>query len=120
MHNHILFFDYPPLQRESSKSLREHVDTISRNLRSLTVLQLDIFGWDLLIIHLVSAKLDKTSSKLWKEYNNSDELPTLEEFKTFLKNRADLLKTIEYTEPAKGSKHPEVHPFAQKGQKGVK
>lgn len=123
VHNHLqALFEFTPLQKESSKSLRELLDAISRNLRSLSALQLDISGWDTLIIHLMSSKLDRTTSKHWKEYSTQDELPSLEEFKTFLKGRADLLETLEYTctQPVKSAQQPNAHSVQRKIQRPFK
>lgn len=47
-------------------------------------------------------------------------LPTLEEFKTFLKNRANLLETIEYTELFKNPKLSDKSCVVQKGQKPIR
>ncbi|KAI5644605.1 hypothetical protein NE865_03257 [Phthorimaea operculella] len=47
------------------------------------------------------AKSDATTSRKWEEYrNNLSKSPTLEEFCKFLRNRADLLESIEESNPA--------------------
>ncbi|KOB75739.1 Gag-pol polyprotein, partial [Operophtera brumata] len=52
--------------------------------------------WDILIIHMVLGKLDQTSIREWEIQRNSlKDLPSLEDFNLFLKNRADLLETME-------------------------
>lgn len=92
-------FEHTPIQKESSNSLRELLDSITKNLRSLSSLNINTDGWDILIIHLMSAKLDKTTGKLWKECKLLNELPTLNEFKDFVKGRSDLLQTLDIPNP---------------------
>lgn len=44
---------------------------------------------------MVTAKLDNTTCFKWEEFrNNVSEIPTLTDFFTFLKNRADVLETV--------------------------
>lgn len=81
--------------QESFKVLRNIIDTVNRNIRALKTLKLPTDGWDVLIIHLVSSKLDSVTSREWETYRNAlDDLATLADFNKFLKNRADLLETI--------------------------
>lgn len=121
VHNHLQsLFEHTPIQKESSNSLRELLDSITKNLRSLSSLNINTDGWDILIIHLMSAKLDKTTGKLWKECKLLNELPTLNEFKDFVKGRADLLETLEYTQPVKLVKHCEFQQQSCKIQRPVK
>lgn len=99
VNNHIQnIFDIDQLTRESSKSLRNIIDTVNRNLRALTTLKLPTEHWDILIIYIVSNKLDSATNREWETYRNTmKELPTLEKFINFLRNRSDLLETMEDT-----------------------
>lgn len=81
--------------RETAKSLRFIIDHVTKNLRALSTLGLPTDKWDVLIIHMVTAKLDNTTCFKWEEFrNNVSEIPTLTDFFTFLKNRADVLETV--------------------------
>ncbi|CAG9134906.1 unnamed protein product [Plutella xylostella] len=63
--------------------------------------------WDILIIHMVTSKLDSHTMRDWEtERNHIKSIPTLEEFNSFLKNRADLLETME---EAQSQKHTRRH-----------
>ncbi|XP_062525659.1 uncharacterized protein LOC105842393 isoform X2 [Bombyx mori] len=105
VNNHIqAIFNIPPIVQESSKALRSTIDSVNRNLRALKTLNLPTEHWDIIIIHMVSGKLDPGTLRDWEEKrNNLTRLPTLQDFHTFLKNRADLLETVEesstYTKP---------------------
>lgn len=95
INNHLkALISIDPISKESFKALRFFIDHISKNLRSLSTLGLPTEQWDVLIIFIVSSKLDSTTSRKWEEYKNSlSTLPTLEDFYSFLRNRADILET---------------------------
>lgn len=97
VNNHIqAIFNIETVLKESSKSLRNIIDTVKRNLRALKTLKLPTEHWDMLIIYIVSNKLDSISTREWETYRNTlNELPSLEQFLTFIKNRSDLLETME-------------------------
>lgn len=81
--------------RETDKSLRFVIDHVTKNLRALSTLGLPTDKWDILIIYMVTAKLDNTTCFKWEEHrNNISEIPTLSEFFNFLKCRADVLETV--------------------------
>ncbi|XP_041980961.1 uncharacterized protein LOC121734417 [Aricia agestis] len=96
INNHLkALFKIDPITKESHKSLRYIIDTVTKNLRALETLGQPIDNWDALIIYMVSTKLDPVSSSKWEEYrNNLSDLPLLSEFIEFLRNRADILETI--------------------------
>lgn len=83
------------MQRESDKSLRFLSDNITKNLRALKTLGLPTEHWDALLIHLFANKLDSSTSAKWEEYRGDlSDSPTLDDFRKFLKNRADVLETL--------------------------
>ncbi|XP_052757219.1 uncharacterized protein LOC128202118 [Galleria mellonella] len=97
INNHIhAIFAIESIQRESAKALRNIIDTVNKNLRALKTLKLPTDHWDILIIHIVSSKLDIITTREWETYrNNLKDIPSLLDFNTFLKNRADLLETMD-------------------------
>jgi hypothetical protein len=96
-----------PMTKESFKALRFMIDHISKNLRSLQALGLPTDQWDILLIFIMSAKLDSITSRKWEEYkNNLKELPTLDDFYSFLRNRADILETTHYNRSEKHEQRP--------------
>ncbi|XP_048483606.1 uncharacterized protein LOC125489951 [Plutella xylostella] len=98
--------------RETDKSLRFIIDHVSKNLRALSTLGLPTDKWDMLIIFMVSAKLDPSTFFKWEENRNTlPDIPTLEQFFQFLKNRADVLETVQRSRQHDRSKPNNNHNF---------
>ncbi|XP_063545181.1 uncharacterized protein LOC134753270 [Cydia strobilella] len=97
VNNHIqALFSIKPVTQESSKALRNMIDWVNKNLRALKTLKLPTEHWDVLIIHMMSSKLDAVSMRDWEtERNKIVGIPTFSDFTNFLKGRADLLETME-------------------------
>lgn len=98
VNNHIQsIFNIESINKESAKALRNIIDTVNKNLRALKILKLPTEHWDVLIIHIVSNKLDSVSCREWEFHRSrsEDSIPTLAQFNAFLKGRADLLETID-------------------------
>ncbi|CAH2108130.1 unnamed protein product [Euphydryas editha] len=101
INNHIqALFNVDSINKESSQSLRYLLDITNKNIRALASLGQPTQHWDTLIVHMMSNKLDSTTSRQWEEHRNLlKEVPTLAEFNRFLSNRADLLETIDESKP---------------------
>ncbi|GBP12587.1 hypothetical protein EVAR_10250_1 [Eumeta japonica] len=55
INNHVQdLFNLPVIHRESSRALRELIDTTNKNLRALSTLNQKTEHWDILIIHMMS------------------------------------------------------------------
>ncbi|XP_048486343.1 uncharacterized protein LOC125490601 [Plutella xylostella] len=107
-----------PVARDSAKGLRFIVDHVSKNLRALSSLGEPTTSWDTLIIHLVSAKLDNNSTFKWEEYkNNFEKSPSLNDFFTFLKGRADILESVNYNKTVNNHPRPDSHSTYNKPDK---
>lgn len=95
--NHHLksLFNIHPFAKESEKSLRFLVDHVTKNLRALSSLGQPTDHWDTLIIFNLSAKLDNGTLAKWEEFRNDvEDVPTLDSFKKFLIDRADVLQSL--------------------------
>lgn len=89
-------FEIPVLTKESANELKTLVDHIAKNLRALNILKQPTEHWDTIIIYMITTKLDKVTGREWEEYKKRlNELPSLEDLKAFLRNRADLLETLD-------------------------
>lgn len=96
--NHHLksLFNVESITQESSAAIHSLIDSVHKDLRALKTLSLPTEHWDVLIIHMISNKLDPVTSREWEEERNKlKDFPTLEFFCNFLKNRADLLENLE-------------------------
>lgn len=108
--NHIqALFNVEQVQKDSSKSLRNLIDVTNKNLRALSGLGQPTDHWDILIIFMMTKKLDFISNRQWEEHkNNLTEQPSLKQFCTFLNNRAELLETLHNNKTTKKNTNTET------------
>lgn len=97
INNHIKsLFNFDPITRESHKAIRYMIDYYSKNLRALHTLKEPTDSWDTLVIYMMVSKLDGATSRKWEEHKNTLHVsPKLDDFLGFLRNRADVLETIQ-------------------------
>lgn len=94
--NHVnALFNLDKINEESSLSLRKIIDNVAKHLRALQMLKEPTEKWDTLIIHLVTTKLDSTTAREWEQKKAAYECPSLLNLTDFLKDRADLLESLE-------------------------
>lgn len=107
--NHVsALFNIEPITKESSINLKNLIDQMNKNLRSLESLGEPVQQWDTLIIFMVTNKLDTTSFREWEEHKGTlskDKPIRLDAFIKFLRNRADLVETIELSQNKTVGKH---------------
>ncbi|KAJ0169552.1 hypothetical protein K1T71_014737 [Dendrolimus kikuchii] len=87
---------------ESSTAFKELLDTTTDCLNALKNLDIDVTTWDIIIIHVITYKLDMETRKQWElnvSNNNCNNLPTFEEFKLFLENRFRAFECLEPKRP---------------------
>lgn len=78
----------PIIAHESSKAIKALLDTTADCLTGLKNQGVDVSSWDLIVIYLLSSKLDSETRKLWEaQINKTDDFPTTEQFKLFLEHR---------------------------------
>lgn len=95
---------------ESPGFLKDLMDTSTDCLSGLSNLGIDVSNWDIIVIHLLSLKLDPESRRQW-ELNvatnlTSDDLPTFTQFKEYLTNR---YRALEFLEPKGANKTPSAY-----------
>ncbi|CAH0715223.1 unnamed protein product, partial [Brenthis ino] len=75
----------------------ELLDTTNECLSALRNLDIDVSSWDVIIIYMISQKLDPQSRKEWELYigDVSQELPKLSQFNDFLEHRYRALEFID-------------------------
>lgn len=97
VHNYIKsIFTIGEIRADSALAFRDLVDNISKNLRSLNSLGVPTEQWDPLIIFMIVSKLDVETVRDWERQSFKNELPTLDELKSFLSSRADLLEKLNF------------------------
>lgn len=96
IHNHVkALFNLPSIATESASDIRHLIDNLTKHLRSLQILEQPTSQWDILIIYIVTSKLDQFTAREWEETKKGNKIPTLNELKDFLRSRADLLETLQ-------------------------
>jgi len=104
IHNYIRsLFNISDLKVCAPANLRSLVDTLSKILRALESMGVSTLHWDPMIIYLVTSKLDKTTLFSWEQHESASDLPTVDELKSFLVSRANLLEKVNLHEFQKSS-----------------
>ncbi|KAF9812281.1 hypothetical protein SFRURICE_012833, partial [Spodoptera frugiperda] len=82
---------------KSSSAIKELLDTSNECLHALGNLGIMVEHWDVIVIYVLSLKLDTESRKQWemKISDCSDELPTMNQFKSFLEQRFRSLEFLD-------------------------
>lgn len=97
--NHVsALFNIDHITKESSVALKDLIDQLNKNLRSLDSLGEPVKQWDTLLIYIVTRKLDQKSYREWEEFKGrmaNDCKITFNTFIQFLRTRADLIETLE-------------------------
>lgn len=110
--NHHLnsLFNIKHLPNETERSLRFLVDHVTKNLRALSSLGQPTDKWDVLIIFMLSSKLDSQTLIKWEEYRNIlEDIPSLENFYKFLTDRANVLESLgRNIKPENNNSRPQV------------
>jgi hypothetical protein len=83
----------PPIQKSSHGSLRQLFDNFNIHMEALKVQNIDTSTWNAIVIPIVAEKLDFTSKREWQAGLTS-EVPTIDQFKTFLENRCKVLESL--------------------------
>lgn len=103
VHTHVRsLFSLQTLTKESPDMIRKFIDSILKNIRSLKLLGEPTGTWDTLIIYMAVAKLDSTTEREWEQHNGtlrsrsgeSKSTLKLDDLLTFLRDRADMLETL--------------------------
>lgn len=98
--NNILkrLFGQKGLNSESAQDIKNLINTTSDCLESMKNLGIDVSTWDILIIYMISGKLDKETRKAWElsvSSDATDEFPTYEKFTQFLTGRFRCLENLD-------------------------
>ncbi|KAL0840844.1 hypothetical protein ABMA28_014649 [Loxostege sticticalis] len=105
--NHVsALFHLDAITKESSAVLKRFIDQINKNLRALESLGEPVKQWDTLLIHIVTQKLDHKTYREWEDFKfNLDQNSsiTFEKCIQFLRNRADLVETLELSRSGRSS-----------------
>lgn len=108
--NHLL--DLPPMQKGTASSIRAFISEVQQQIYALKNLEQPTKHWDMLLISILSRKLDSYTYRAYHlERQNPDNLPTMDEFVSYLERRAIALEDSPalkstYNESARGKSSP--------------
>lgn len=112
INTHLNFIlDYPKITKCTSQILRDFLTQCKSNIVALEVVKCPVESWDLILINILSRKLDFASKRAYEEerQRNSDNFPTLKEFFEILGRRCSVLETM-HSADSFSSKGSEVKP----------
>lgn len=95
VHRHIRnLFNLDPIRTESVIALRNLLDDVQRQVRSLEVLKEPVEQWDTILIYLITSKLDASTLRSWEMEIASTAKPTFKKLCDFLHTRCQVLVSL--------------------------
>ncbi|XP_031334918.1 uncharacterized protein LOC116164833 [Photinus pyralis] len=96
IHNHVKsLFNLESIQKESSMKIRNLLDSVSKHLANIKSLTSSETLGETLIIYLVTSKLDSMTMREWEKHTKKIDMPSFNHLYEFLKEKSDLLETVE-------------------------
>lgn len=92
-----LILQLPSMQKGTATSIRSFISQVQQQLHALKNLQQPVEHWDMLLITILTKKLDQYTNRAYQLDRNSDTLPTIQEFMSFLERRSIALEDSEGT-----------------------
>ena len=110
-------FEFPSMKRESAVDLHSLVEKFEANVRILQQLGEKTEFWDVLLIRMLSIRLDPTTRRDWEEHSSTLEAVSFRDLTAFIQRRVAVLQTIatktsEVPPPYPTKKPPTQRPFA--------
>ncbi|KAG7300051.1 hypothetical protein JYU34_015583 [Plutella xylostella] len=91
--NHInIILELPSMQKGTATSIRSFISEVEQQLYALKNLKQPTHEWDMMLIAILTKKLDQFTNRAYQLERNSDSLPTMVEFLSFLEKRAMALE----------------------------
>lgn len=86
--------EFPSISRCTANNLREFITTVNQHIESLKNLNVPVGTWDLVLIYLLTQKLDVQTKQAFEFDRGSSALPKLEDFLGFLEKRCIALENL--------------------------
>ncbi|XP_055591187.1 uncharacterized protein LOC129743233 [Uranotaenia lowii] len=87
-------FEFAPLKRESAADLHSLVEKFEANVRILKQLGERTEYWDVLLIRMLSIRLDAKTRRDWEEFSSTHEATTFPDLVLFLQRRVTVLQSV--------------------------
>lgn len=90
-----VLFEFDSLKRESAAELHSLVEKFEANVKILTQLGERTDHWDILLIRMLSSRLDSTTRRDWEEYSASKTNVKFSDLTSFLQRRVTVLQSVQ-------------------------
>ncbi|XP_065091733.1 uncharacterized protein LOC135712696 [Ochlerotatus camptorhynchus] len=88
-------FEFSTIKRESAAELHSLVEKFESNVKVLQQLGEQTQCWDLLLVRMLSTRLDPTTRRDWEEYASTQNVVSFQALTTFIHRRVNVLQTIQ-------------------------
>ncbi|XP_058817144.1 uncharacterized protein LOC131680446 [Topomyia yanbarensis] len=88
-------FEFPSIRRESATELHSLVERFEANVRVLQQLGEKTEFWDVLLIRMLSIRLDPTTRRDWEEYSSAQDTISFHDLTSFLQRRVTVLQNLQ-------------------------
>lgn len=88
-------FDFSALKRESATELHSLVEKFEANVKVLHQLGEHTEHWDILLIRMLSIRLDSTTRRDWEEYSSSKNAVNFGDLTEFIQRRVSVLQSLQ-------------------------
>lgn len=93
VNSHIFsILDIPNIQKGTAYALRDFVSRIKQQIGALKNLGQPVDSWDMMLVCILSRKVDQFTNRAYQIDRDSSKLPTLNDFLAYLENRAIALE----------------------------
>ncbi|XP_053686349.1 uncharacterized protein LOC128735892 [Sabethes cyaneus] len=86
--------DYPKMKRESANALHGLIDSFERHSKVLKQLQEPVDSWSTIMVHLLCARLDDATIKIWEDHASTIPEPNYSTLIEFLQRRTRVLESL--------------------------
>ncbi|XP_039450509.1 uncharacterized protein LOC120429503 [Culex pipiens pallens] len=95
-------FDIEPLRKESFGGLSHLISEFETNLQMLKKLGEGTEAWSTILVHMLCARLDHATLRLWESHHNSKAVPKYDVLIEFLRDQCTVLQSIKANRPSEG------------------
>ncbi|XP_058840866.1 uncharacterized protein LOC131696336 [Topomyia yanbarensis] len=113
-------FDFATIKRESASDLHSLVEKFEANVKVLQQLGEQTQYWDIILIRMLSIRLDSTTRRDWEEYASTKDTISFNDLTAFIQRRVTVLqnihpKAVEAPAVTSNVKRPNFRPVASNG-----
>jgi len=88
-------YELPCILDKSADKLRQFTNALNQLRQALQALDHDPDQWGVLLLHVITSKLDENTVRQWETLNAKKELPTIKEIIDYLHDRCQVLEWVE-------------------------